>query len=191
MKKLFFFAVLAIFGMTASSAQEGATTGGFHWGVKGGANFSSVNGDDVNDVDSRTGIQIGAVASFEVTELFSVQPEVIYSMRGWKDGNVTIKLDYVDVPVVADFEIIEGLSLQGGPLFGINLSAKVENEDGNENDIEDISTLNIGAAIGAQYDFPMGLFLNIRYDMGFNDVIDNNFDAKNCNLGASVGFMIQ
>ncbi len=191
MKKVFFFAVLAIFGVTASSAQEGASTGGFHWGVKAGANFSSVNGDDVNDVDSRTGLQIGGVVSIPVTELFSVQPEVVYSMRGWKDGDFTIKVDYVDVPVMADFEIIEGLSLQGGPLLGFNLSAKVENEDGNENDIEDISTLNVGAAIGAQYELPVGVFFNVRYDMGFNDVIDNNFDAKNCNIGASVGFMIQ
>ena len=109
-------------------------------------------------------------------------------MRGFKDGDFTIKVDYVDIPIMADVTIAEGLSLQGGPIFGVNLSATADDGD-NEGDIEDISTLNMAAGIGAQYELPLGLFFNVRYDMGFNDIIDNdNFDAKNCNIRLAAGF---
>lgn len=186
MKKLIFLSVIFMLGVTVSNAQ------GVKFGPKAGVNFSGVNGDDVDNVDSRTGLNIGAAVSFGISELFSVQPEVTYSMRGFTDGEFDIKLDYVDIPVMADFTIAEGLSLQGGPIFGINITATQE-VDGNESDLDDISTLNIAAAIGAQYELPIGLFFNIRYDMGFNDIIDiePSVDAKNCNLNVSAGFWIQ
>ncbi|MEM7087080.1 MAG: porin family protein [Bacteroidota bacterium] len=180
MKKLIFLGALIMLGMLNINAQT-------RFGAKAGANFASASGDDINGVSSRTGLNIGGVINFEISEIFSIQPEVTYSMRGWDDGNFKIKLDYVDVPIMGDVEVIDGLSLQGGPLLGVNLSATVES-NGNEADIEEISTLNVGAAIGAQYELPFGLFFTIRYDIAFNDAIDNNFDAKNNNLGVSAGF---
>ncbi|MBT8255086.1 MAG: PorT family protein [Bacteroidia bacterium] len=181
MKKFMFLAVIVLFSAAVTHAQT-------RIGARGGVNIAGVNGDDTDGTESRVGLNIGAAFNFEVSELFSVQPEVTYSMRGFKDGEFTIKIDYVDVPVMADFEIAEGLSLQGGPIFGFNISGNVEDGAGNETDLEDVSTLNIGAGIGAQYELPAGLFFNVRYDMGFNDVIDNNFDAKNCNIGFGVGY---
>jgi len=183
MKKLIFIAFLFMLGVTVANAQ------GVRFGAKAGVNFSGANGDDVPDVSSRTGLNIGAVVNFELSELFAIQPEVTYSMRGFKDGDFEIKVDYVDIPIMADVTIAEGLSLQGGPIIGVNVTATAEDtSSGIEGDIEDISTLNIGAGIGAQYELPMGLFFNLRYDMGFNDIIDNDFDAKNCNLALSAGF---
>lgn len=180
MKKLIFLGALLLVGMLNVNAQT-------RFGAKAGVNFASASGDDIDGVSSRTGVNVGGVVNFEISEIFSIQPEVTYSMRGWVDGDFTIKLDYVDVPIMADVEIIEGLSLQGGPQLGVNISAKVEN-DGDEGDIEEISTLNVGAAIGAQYELPFGLFFTVRYDIAFNDAIDNNFNAKNNNLGVSAGF---
>ena len=180
MKKLIFLGALLIVGMLHVNAQT-------RFGAKAGVNFASASGDDIDGVSSRTGLNVGGVVNFAITEIISIQPEVTYSMRGWKDGDFTIKLDYVDVPIMADIEVIDGLSLQGGPLLGVNLSATAE-MNGNEGDIEEISTLNVGAAIGVQYELPFGLFFTVRYDIGFNDAIDNDFNAKNNNLGASAGF---
>lgn len=184
MKKVILIAILFMLGVTISNAQ------GVRFGAKAGANFSNASGDDTDGFDGRTGLNLGAVVNIEVSELFAVQPEVTYSMRGFKDGEFTIKVDYVDVPIMADIEIIDGLSLQGGPVFGINVSGKVEDGDGNEADIDDVSTLNVGAGIGAQYELPFGLFLQVRFDTSFNDIIDVEpaFDAKNSNLSASAGF---
>jgi outer membrane protein with beta-barrel domain len=186
MKKLIFLTVLVILGMTVTNAQ----TPTFRWGPTAGVNFSGANGD-IDDIDSRTGFRAGVVASLEISELFSVQPEVVYSMRGWKEQNLTIKIDYVEVPVMADFEIVDGLSLQGGPIIGFNISA--EQVNGMTVDIQDnVESVSFSAAIGAQYELPIGLFFNVRYDTGINNINanDNDFVIRNSNLGLSAGFYI-
>jgi len=191
MKKFIFLSVLVVLGMTITIAQTESNTTTFRWGPTAGVNFSGVTGDDVDNVNSRTGIRVGAVASIGISEVFSVQPEVVYSMRGWKDGEFTIKIDYVDVPILADFEVYDGLSLQGGPIIGFNISGEVEG-GGNTSDLDNIESVNFGFAVGAQYEFSMGLFLNARYDMGFNDVFSGDIDiaAKNCGLAFSMGYYI-
>lgn len=191
MKKFIFLTVLVVLGMTVTIAQTDSNTTTFRWGPTAGVNFSGVSGDDVDNVDSRTGLRIGAVASIGISEVFSVQPEVVYSMRGWKDGEFTIKIDYVDVPILADFEVYDGLSLQGGPIIGFNISGEVE-AGGDTIDIDNIESVNFGFAIGAQYELPVGLFFNLRYDMGFNDVFSGLIDiaAKNCALAFSMGYYI-
>jgi hypothetical protein len=194
MKKLIFLTVLVVLGMTVSNAQTETKTTTFRWGPTAGVNFSGASGD-VDDIDSRTGFRAGVVASLEISELFSVQPEVVYSMRGWKEQNLTIKIDYVEVPIMADFEVVDGLSLQGGPIIGFNISAELVN--GMTVDIQDdVESISFGFAIGAQYELPMGLFFNLRYDMGINNINANDNDfgdefvIRNCNLGLSAGFYI-
>jgi len=194
MKKFIFLTVLVILGIAISNAQTETKTTTFRWGPTAGVNFSGASGD-IDDIDGRTGLRAGVAASLEISELFSVQPEVVYSMRGWKEQNLTIKIDYVEVPVMADFEVYDGLSLQGGPIIGFNISAEVVN--GMTVDIQDdVESVSFGAAIGAQYVLPMGLFFNLRYDMGINNINANDnefgdeFVIRNCNLGLSAGFYI-
>jgi len=191
MNKFIFLTVLVVLGMTVTIAQTDSNTTTFRWGPTAGVNFSGVTGDDVDNVNSRTGIRVGAVASIGISEVFSVQPEIVYSMRGWKDGEFTIKVDYVDVPILADFEVYDGLSLQGGPIIGFNISGEVEG-GGNTSDLDNIESVGYGFVVGAQYEFSMGLFLNARYDMGLNDVFSGDIDitAKNCALAFSMGYYI-
>lgn len=185
MKKLLLVAALAVFGLTTTFAQ------GVRFGAKAGANFASLNGDDVDDVDGRTSFHVGGVVNIGVSELFSVQPEVIYSSQGASDGDVSFNLDYINVPIMADFQLAEGFSLQGGPQVGINISSKAE-FDGDKEDIEDIQTLDLGAGIGAQYVLPMNLFFQARYVIGLSDVFEEiegfKPDAKNSVISVSVGY---
>lgn len=188
MKKLIFLAILFMLGMTVSNAQT------FRWGPTAGVNFSSASGDitDIEGgIDMRTGIRVGLAANIGVAELFAVQPEVTYSMRGWKEQGFTIQVDYIDVAAMADFVIAEGLSLQGGPIIGFNISA--EQVNGMTFDFKDnVESITFGAAIGAQYELPLGLFFNLRYDMGISNInateFGDEFVIRNCLLGLSAGF---
>ena len=74
MKKIVLLATFLVFGTGVLSAQEM-----FHFGIKGGVNFSTIGGDDFDDPDSRTSFNIGALAEFPISERFSIQPEVYYS----------------------------------------------------------------------------------------------------------------
>ncbi len=188
MKKLLLFAALSVFGLTTINAQE------VRLGAKAGANFASLNGDDVDDIDGRTSFHVGGVANIGITELFSIQPEVIYSSQGFSgddDGDVTVNLDYINVPVMADFKLAEGFSLQGGAQVGFNISSKID-FDGDKEDIDDIQTIDFGVGIGAQYILPMNLFFQARYVIGITNVYEEiegmDLDAKNSVISVSVGY---
>ena len=100
----------------------------------------------------------------------------------------TGKLDYVNIPIMADFTIAEGFSLQGGPQIGINVTSK---EEAGDIEVEsDAESLDIGTGIGAQYELPMGLFFQARYMVGLTDVFDTDgeFSNKNSVISLSVGW---
>jgi hypothetical protein len=189
MKKLsLLIALIVIIATPAISQDEGGTTAsGISFGVKAGVNFASVNGDIADDEewDGRTGFHGGVLVNIPVTELFSVQPELLYSTQGFKftdvedNEEVTGKLDYIIIPVLADFSLAEGFSLQGGPQIGFNVTKELE-ADGYSMDIEEsdevdeVKSIEFAATIGAQYRLPMGLFFQARYTIGFTDIIETN-----------------
>src|SRR5690606_27785651 len=144
------------------------------FGAKAGVNFASVNGDDFDDVDGVTGFQVGAVAKIGITELLAIQPELLFSAQGYSvDGlgdDFSVRLGYINLPVMADFTIVEGLCLQGGPQFGFNVVSGYKFDDEDWEDEEGINTLDLGVGIGAQYILPINLFFQARYVIGFSNV---------------------
>lgn len=184
MKKVFFIAAIAVLSVTTANAQ------GVSFGAKAGANFASVNGDDVDNVDGRTSLHVGGVVNIGVSELFSVQPEVVFSAQGFKTSDDGIDavgmLNYINVPILADFTVAEGFSLQGGPQVGFNIGDDFEVEGQNAGSL-DAETIDVGAAIGAQYRLPVGLFFQARYTIGLTDII-KDVAAKNSVIGISAGW---
>lgn len=194
MKKLLFFVALATLSFTAAQSQN------VRFGAKAGVNFSSVNGDDFDDADGATGFHIGAVAKIGLTELLAIQPEILFSAQGYSvdlpGDDVKVRLGYINLPIMADFTIAEGLSLQGGPQFGFNVVSgyKYDGDDIEEfEEVEGIKSLDLGVGIGAQYILPINLFFQARYVIGFSDVYDE-FDGgvqpegKNSVISLSAGY---
>lgn len=185
MKNFFLVAAIAVFGFTTSHAQ-------IMFGAKAGANFASVTGSDVDNVDGRTDFHVGALANIGINEWFAIQPEVVYSAQGFSfddDADIEQSISYLNIPIMADFTIAEGLSLQGGPQVGIKVGSKfkVDGDDIDEDD-DGIESLDIGTGIGAQYKLPdLGLFFQARYVVGFTDIIED-VDASNSVISLSVGW---
>lgn len=199
MKKLFMLTAIAALSMNLTFAQNSSSdSGGIHFGAKAGVNFASVSDDDNwGDVDGRTGFHIGAVVNIGISEKFSIQPEVVYSSQGYtyteSDYKGTGKIDYINVPVMAGFMVVDGLVLQAGPQFGINITAKETYDDGDDDfDFKDeVQTVDIGLGFGAQFTLDFGLFFQARYTLGLNNIIsddDYNTDIKNRVASLSVGY---
>mgnify|MGYP003109005581 FL=1 len=202
MKKVFFIAVLAVFGVTATQAQE------VRLGAKGGVNFSSFSGDGFDafdDPEGRTSFHIGAFAEIPVSERFSIQPEVLYSGQGFdlvsREGadDTEVQLDYINVPVMAKVYLIEGLYAEAGPQIGFNVKNEIDSDpdDAGSGEIainEDvINDIDFSVGVGAGYRFNNGLFLNARYNFGLTDVFNNedlliDSDAKNSVFAVSAGY---
>ncbi|MBT8271523.1 MAG: PorT family protein [Flavobacteriaceae bacterium] len=186
MKKVVLILVALLFGFY-SNAQ------GVQLGVKAGVNFATINGDDAVDPepDGRTSLNIGAVAIIPISDTFSVQPEAFFSGQGAtadiEGVEATWKLNYINIPVLANVRLADGFSLQAGPQLGINVGDDIEVEDV-EVSAEIDKSIDFGAAFGAQYQLENGLLIQARYALGLIDLYDDE-DLKNGVFSISLGYL--
>lgn len=178
MKKIFLsIAAVMALGTVAHAQQE------VKFGPKAGVNFSNLSGFDKSDM--QTGFHVGAVAEIKFNDKFSVQPEVVYSTQGTKwtstvpaVGEVTVKLknDYINVPIMAKYYIIDGFSVEAGPQVGFLMKSEAETDLGPNKgtlDSKDLyKSVDFGVNFGLAYDLPMGFFVNARYNLGLSDIRD-------------------
>lgn len=190
MKKLLLVIAMVAAGFTAN-AQD------VKFGAKAGLNISNVSGEDVENNDARTSFHIGAVAEIEISDKFSIQPELVYSAQGAKssdgDIDVTLSLDYLNIPVMAKFYVAEGFSLEAGPQVGFLMSAKAKAEfmgDSAENDIkDDFKSIDFGLNFGAGYKLENGLNFSARYNIGLSNIAEESDNSvKNGVFQVSVGY---
>ena len=182
MKKLIFIGIL-FFSFSALQAQE------MGFGIKGGVNFSNFSGDDVDDIDGRTGFHLGLVAEFGLSESFAIQPEVLYSAQGAEDGDMTWKLDYLTIPVMAKYFATDAFSIEAGPYIGFNTNSEIDMDGGSVDMSDDTESTDFGVGFGLGYELPMGIFFQARYSLGLSDVI-TDVDAKNNVFQLSVGYKL-
>jgi len=192
--------LLAVLALSTAAFAQTPT----EFGIKAGVNIANYGGD-IEGTDARTGLHVGVVAEMKLSDNFSVQPELLYSMQGatysesFDDvpGEITDKLDFILLPVMAKYYIIDGLSLEVGPQFGILLSAKSEAEAGGETaeaDIEVYRNFDMALNGGVGYELPMGLFVQARYSLGVTNIIEDTNDSiddfvlTNNNFQLSVGY---
>ena len=191
MKKLFLFTALALFSLTFSIAQV-------NFGAKAGVNFSDITGDDVDSFNGLTSFHIGVVAEIPVSDMFAVQPELIYSAQGSdyeeSEFSGSVKADYLNVPIMAKFYVGEGgFSVEAGPQVGLLLSAKDE-YDGGDEDIKDfLKSTDFGVNFGLGYKMESGLNFGARYNLGLSNVndsddLDSGAEYKNSVIQVSVGY---
>ncbi len=197
MKKLFFAAIIAVFTMTSVNAQK--------FGAKLGLNLATVTNYD--NAKMKTGFHVGGVAEFEITEQFTFQPEIVFSMQGVKINNGVegvgglddsrLKLNYINVPLIAKYYVTEALSIQAGPQIGFLMSANyAESAFGGVSDTDldvkdDKNSIDYGVDFGVGYKMDFGLFIDARYNLGLADIFkDNPTDTtfKNNVISISVGY---
>ncbi|MES2372875.1 MAG: porin family protein [Bacteroidota bacterium] len=152
-----------------SSAQEQGPRLTPTFGVKGGLNLSNMYVDDVTKEDMKVGGNVGFFAKIPVTRGFSVQPEILWSMKGAQEtynnvfgsGKYRFNLNYIEVPVAAVFNVAPNFNLHAGPYVGFLASAKVKDVDskGNINGVTDLDTDDFNST-----DF--GLFGGLGFDVG-------------------------
>lgn len=194
MKQFCIITVIALLSMSSVNAQN------VQFGAKVGVNFASINGDDTDELDMRTSFHVGVFSELSYSERFSLQPELVYSSQGAKmseEGfDVSIRLSYINLPIIAKYYLTEGLSLEAGPQFGLLLSAKVKSEFDGESEEEDIkdelNDFDFGINFGAGYKLENGINFTARYNYGFTNLADTeDLDDTKINNGViqvSVGY---
>ena len=172
--KTILFALCLISLCTLVKAQD------THFGIKAGLNISSLNVEDGADFSSKTGFHIGGLAHVHLSPHFAVQPELVYSTQGGKDGNVKWKLGYLNMPVLLQIMTGTGFRFETGPQLGFALSSKYQEGDVEYNYHDVTETVDVSWAFGLSYLFPEGIGFDARYNHGLTDVYEpESYKVKN------------
>ncbi|MCP1995631.1 porin family protein [Flavobacterium sp. HSC-61S13] len=188
-------------------------------GFKAGANFAKLT-----DGDLHTGFHLGGLAEIYINEKFSIQPELLYSAQGSESsssasttafgvtmsgkGDSKLKLSYINIPIMAKYYVLEGLSIQAGPQVGFLVKAEMDYVGTTTNphfsdqleiykassaDVKSqLNPIDFGINFGVGYEFMSGMFIDARYNLGLSKVpkesigIENNY--KNQVIQISLGY---
>lgn len=190
MKKMFLTAAMML-ASVATFAQN--AVGQITIQPKVGLNIANVT--DADDVDARIGLAAGAEFEYGVTDMIGVSAGLVYSMQGYKfsEGNVdtTVKLDYLNVPILANVYVAPGLAVKLGVQPGFKLSSKVKMEGSGtsiegESDDDGVKEFDLAIPVGVSYQY-QNIVLDARYNWGVTKVFDDG-DSKNSVFQITLGY---
>lgn len=190
MKKMFLAAAMMLVSV-ATFAQN--AVGQITIQPKVGLNIANVT--DADDVDARIGLAAGAEFEYGVTDMIGVSAGLVYSMQGYKfsEGNydTTVKLDYLNVPILANVYVAPGLAVKLGVQPGFKLSSKVKIEGSGtsiegESDDDGVKGFDLAIPVGVSYQY-QNIVLDARYNWGVTKVFDDA-DSKNSVFQITLGY---
>ena len=132
--------------------------------IKGGYNYSNVDinkSTTVSDIKKgKSGWQIGVGYQSESSHGFSIQPEIIYKVTGYKFSDVqNLNLGYVEVPVNVQWGpdlLIARPFIFAGPYVGLKVSNQFRGSGWEEADMQSIrdglkkAEWGLGVGLGIQ-----------------------------------------
>ena len=153
------------------------------FGIKGGINVSTLANFPYDGTDWRLGWHAGLLSHIHVTPAFSLQPEVVYSSQGAKlsdyinnDQDLNLKLNYINIPLLLQYNFNNGFRLQGGPQVGflISVADKVGDQELNSIGTNDFKTVDFSVPLGISYLSVSGFGADARYNIGVTNTFKNN-----------------
>lgn len=156
----------------------------------------------VDNSKMRVGLTAGVEAEYGVAENFGVTAGLFYSMQGVKSkegvipfsilgingevkGTQTMKLDYINIPILAQYYIVKGLAVKAGIQPGFCVSKKLKTEGtvstaGGSEKISSDDKITDGVN-GFQFAIPVGLsyeyesfVLDARYNIGVTKALKDS-----------------
>ena len=189
MKKLF-LAVVAMMVSAATFAQN--EVGQLTIQPKVGVNIANIT--DADDADPRIGLAAGAEFEYGLTDNIGLSAGVLYSMQGVKttiiDDDCTWKLDFLNVPILANFYVAKGFAVKLGvqPGFKLSSKAKFKGSGGSkEVEVEDgVKSVDLSIPVGLSYQY-QNIVFDARYNWGVTKIIDD-VDSKHSVFQITVGY---
>jgi opacity protein-like surface antigen len=218
LKNLFYFLATIVFLSFTAHAQE------TKFGIKAGVNFSNISSDlpDYSS-DMKLGFHIGGGVSLGLTDNFAITADLLYDMKGaqqkitesYTAGSASVKrtskekltISYIEIPVLARYNLESGLYFNAGPYIGFLAGFKDE-EDVTQSSTENGVTTNtssstsstdhtgwsssdFGLKFGLGYKMESGLDLGLNYSLGLSNLIDvegNPYKAHNNVISITIGY---
>ncbi|MDD7335081.1 MAG: porin family protein [Prevotella sp.] len=187
MKKLL---VMAAVMLASVGAYAQHAVGSFTLQPKVGMNIANLT--DADDADARIGFVGGLETEYQATDIFSLSAGVLYSMQGCKYDNdkvkTTSKLDYINIPIMANVYVAKGLAVKLGvqPAFNVNSEVKVSGGKYSTSADVDAKSFDFSIPVGISYEYS-NVVLDARYNWGLTKVVDGS-DSKNSVFQITLGY---
>ncbi len=172
MKKLFALVAMVI---AAGTMQAQMAIGEFSVTPRVGLTLASLTSQDNSKIN--VGIAAGAEAEYQVLDFLGVSAGLMYSQQGVSyDGPGTNKwnLNYLNIPILANFYVYKDLALKVGIQPGFRLTATEKTEKGNtktETDIKDyVEGFDLSIPMGVSYEY-RNFVLDARYNLGVTKIL--------------------
>lgn len=157
-------------------------------GFKGGPNYvnnvfiAAPEGIDDSFRKYRLGYHVGAYSKFFLTEKITLNPELLFSSKGFKtegsDGqrDVMFHFNYVNVPMTIGYTFSETFMIESGLEFGYLLSSTLKQGASSSNGSAFANRdFDFGAVFGLRLNVKNDLAVGARYIHGLASVTDDFF----------------
>ena len=199
------FAIVFLIQAFAFS-QEEVQKDKIDFGIRFGLSISDLV-TETNVIQPRASIHTGFHVLYKVDSSWSIQKELLYLRKGQSARSNDLisnsrlenktKLDYIELPILAKYRLIEGLHVELGPYFSTLISAEQENlrfDNVITNNVKnEINTFDTGFAVGAGYTTPWNFIMGLRYTRGFINAVNNKNssfeEGYNTQLQLYVGYL--
>jgi hypothetical protein len=207
MKKIMMIAAMMVATISANAQFEQGT---FSIQPKAGGNAAwlsnmpnlNLGGGVTLDKTTAAGGIVGVEAEYMLTDNFSLAAGLTYGEQGsgyedyeenYSGAKVELKdlkvdLDYLNIPVVANYYLFRGFAVKAGVQFGFLTTAKIkgktittingsttttEMEDkkiGNQDFKDTLEKFDLSIPMGISYEFKVPIVIDLRYNLGLTKV---------------------
>lgn len=199
MKKIMMIAAMMVAVISASAQNE---VGQLTLQPKVGINISNITGDILYDKKAKVGLVAGVEAEYGIAENFGLAFGVLYSMEGAKakagkaatqGGEIGLalvdanyNLDYINIPILAQYYPIKGLAIKAGIQPAFNVRHKVS-ADGQKQNLDGIKSFNFSIPVGLSYEYA-SFVLDARYNIGLTKLVKDTDQGRNSTFSITVGY---
>ena len=198
---------LSVIPTEAEPVEQPGLTG---FGIIGGMIFSKLSLGDGNALDNaknRTAFTGGAFFTLELGSILAIQPEVLLTMKGTRasnptqnftTGDLTLSMDYIEIPLLLKAYIpVKNPNLRpnlfAGPAIAFLINCRVgEDVISGTRDCANggptIKDTDTSIMFGAGLDFMQNFTAQVRFDMGLQDVDEEQGTAKNKSIMLMIGY---
>lgn len=162
-------------------------------GIKAGVNSYNISSDNSFEFDPKIGFHAGVIGQRELNNRINIQSEIVFSMQGAELGNTRFNLNYINVPLLIQLTVANGLRVQVGPQIGILVSAETVNRSITIDVMDDFKPVDIGLSVGTSYtNNPTGFGLDARFNIGLNDITESSLiESKSWGIQVGIFYLFE
>jgi hypothetical protein len=173
MKKISLF-ILSGLVIASTALAQNPKKNKCNWGLKLGLNGSTIRMENSEEGGWKTGLVAGVFVKIRAGEKFSIQPEFLYSSMGSRMMNggseTSVRLNYLSLPVLAQYNVTEKVSIFVGPQIDVLAKAKSKSNNNFSQETESYKENSINATGGISF-WPLHcLGFSARYIHGLNNI---------------------